>query len=340
MQQMNVHKSIYKLNQWSVPEEELHPERFDPKLLELKRKVQQWISLKERQVPDQEISEIIGFSRASFYRHKKALERFGLRGLERRSKRPKQIRMSTVPEATVNLILDIRKENPTYGKFKLTVILKRDHGGTISESSVGRILKKLRDQGLITRSVSAGMVKRKRNFKGHAQPWRYELTENTVPGEMIQIDHMTVTKHNVSMKEFRAWDPTTKMVVADVTSNATSAAAAKFLRKIIQEYPFKVLSIQVDGGSEFMKHFEEACKELDIELFVLPPARPQYNGGVERANRISREEIYQRNDIQAESISEFRAYLQQEIHKYNTYRPHFSLNGLTPLEYTNLILAA
>jgi hypothetical protein len=39
------------------------------------------------------------------------------------------------------------------------------------------------------------------------------------------------------------------------------------------------------GGSEFMKHFENECQKLGIELYVLPPKRPQYNGGVERANR-------------------------------------------------------
>lgn len=34
----------------------------------------------------------------------------------------------------------------------------------------------------------------------------------------------------------------------------------------------------MDGGSEFMKHFEEAREELGIELFILPPKRPQYKG--------------------------------------------------------------
>ena len=57
------------------------------------------------------------------------------------------------------------------------------------------------------------------------------------PGELIQIDHMTVTKHNVCKKEFRAWDPVTKVIVADVSSNATSAAA-KFLKKVVREMPF------------------------------------------------------------------------------------------------------
>lgn len=158
------------------------------------------------------------------------------------------------------------------------------------------------------------------------------------PGELVQIDHMSVTKHNISFKEFRAWDPITKVVVADAVSNASSSAAAKFLRKVIKEMPFKVKSVQVDGGSEFMKDFENECERLNIKLFVLPPSRPQYNGGVERANRIFREEFYARKDIQAESIGAFKAELRQAVDKYNNYRPHFSLQGLTPMLYTKQLL--
>ena len=100
---------------------------------------------------------------------------------------------------------------------------------------------------------------------------------------------MTVNQNNVHMKHFHAWDPVTKTIVAEVYSNAKSATARQFLHKLIRELPFPIQSIQVDGGSEFMKDFEEACGELGIPLFVLPPRRPQWNGGVERGNRIFRE---------------------------------------------------
>ena len=41
-----------------------------------------------------------------------------------------------------------------------------------------------------------------------------------------------------------------------------------------------------------MKDFEDTCKELGIPLFVLPPAKPTYNGKIERSNRVFREEFY------------------------------------------------
>jgi putative transposase len=103
--------------------------------------------------------------------------------------------------------------------------------------------------------------------------------------------------------------------------------------ELIEEASFKVLSIQVDGGSEFMAEFETACQELSLPLIVLPPSRPTYNGGVERGNRTFKEEFYYRYDLLADSIGAIRYELKKALKKYNTYRLHKSLGGLTPMAY-------
>jgi len=300
--------------------------------------VRLWDNLKAKSISDAEIANITSLSRASYYRFKRSLVRYGSLGLLPKSRRPNNVRQSSVSKGIITLVYNLRVVNPTYGKAKIAVILRRDYDIKISESTVGRILKKLMDSHKIKRSISALRVRRRRRFNSHAKSWSYDMKPKA-PGEMVQIDHMTVVKHGVSMKHFQAWDPITKVIVADVTSNATSMAAAKFLRKMLDYMPFTVKSVQVDGGSEFMKHFEEECQKLNIELYVLPPKRPQYNGGVERGNRIFREEFYAKK-IYASSIEAFRHHLSKAVHKYNDYRPHSSLKGLTPFEYTNKILAA
>jgi transposase InsO family protein len=88
-----------------------------------------------------------------------------------------------------------------------------------------------------------------------------------------------------------------------------------------------------------MKDFEDACAEAGIALFVLPPKRPQYNGGVERGNRIFREECYDRKDVLADSLGALKAELKKSLLKYNTYRPHRNLKGLTPMQYIESILS-
>ena len=97
--------------------------------------------------------------------------------------------------------------------------------------------------------------------------------------------------------------------------------------------PIKIESIQVDGGSEFMAEFEEYCSQLKIPLIVLPPKKPEYNGGVERGNRTFREEFYNRVDLLEDSVRGMQAALSKALVKYNTYRPHRNLKGLTPMQY-------
>jgi transposase InsO family protein len=88
-----------------------------------------------------------------------------------------------------------------------------------------------------------------------------------------------------------------------------------------------------------MAEFEQTCAELKIPLIVLPPQKPTYNGGVERGNRIFREEFYATTS--ADSLGAMRAELKKALQKYNAYRPHFVLKGLTPMQYIqNTLLKA
>ncbi len=148
---------------------------------------------------------------------------------------------------------------------------------------------------------------------------------------------MSVSLLGFSFKQFTASCPVSKWSIVDVYARATSACAAEFLKKLIQDLPFKIQGIQVDGGSEFMKHFEEECAKCGIPLYVLPPRSPKMNGNVERTNGLYRREFYEVYDLplylggMRHALSEF-----QQI--FNHMRPHHSLAGLTPAEnfYANL----
>jgi len=330
MQIKGLHPNIYKLYRYSRPQECLdkHRQRFEDR-------VRDWTKLKKEGVSDQTCQEVVGMSRATYYRHRQILARLN-RGIVPLAKKKSRLNKPLWGEAEKQLILRLRRENPTYGKAKIAVILQRDHGSTLSESTVGRILRFLMSKGLVQTSVSAAKARRKRNFsKGHAKPWTFEKYDKIGIGERIQIDHMSVSKNGISFKQFQAWDRQTKFIHAQIYTNATSASAKRFLLDYINKAPFPVRSIQVDGGSEFMAEFEAACQELNIPLIVLPPKMPKYNGGVERGNRIFREEFYARTNLLADSIKKMRPELDKAILKYNTYRPHYALKGMTPMQYIN-----
>ena len=291
MQIKGLHKNIYRLYRYARTQE----------CLDLYRKwyqesIDKWEEAKKNGNTDAFASKYASISRATYFRRKKVMA--GLKnGIMPPSKRPRSLRTPKWGEAHMQLVLQIRRANPTYGKAKIAVILKRDHDQALSQSTVGRILKHLSTKGLIQKSPSALRAKRKRIFKHHAQPWKYKPYKDMVLGERVQIDHMTATKNGITVKHFQAWERCSKHLFARVYSHAKASSAQRFLREFVANAPFKILSIQVDGGSEFMAEFEDACAELNIPLMVLPPAKPTYNGGVERSNRILREEFYNRSGI-------------------------------------------
>ena len=211
----------------------------------------------------------------------------------------------------------------------------RERCWTLSESTVGRIVAKLVRLGRV-RPVAFyyGRVKPKRRwqFTHHAKRWRYGMKAKA-PGELMQLDHMSISfTEGEVVKEFKATCPVSKWSGLRVCRRATSGNARRFLEALRKEAPFPIHSIQVDGGSEFRDEFEQACQDLDIPLYVLPPKKPEYNGCVERANGTSRYEFYPFYEGPLTVAAINRKLTEYQDH-YNTYRPHDGIGLLTPMEY-------
>lgn len=196
MQIKGLHKNIYKLSSYALSQEKLETHRK-----KYETQVKHWEKLKSEDVSNRTCQEIIGISRATYYRYKRRLRELA-QGILPSSKRPKTFRKPQWGESEKQLVLRLRRENPTYGKAKIAVILKRDFGIQISESTVGRILRHLMEKGLVLKSLSAPRQKRKRNFQKHARPWTYGM-RSLRPGQMVQIDHMSVTVNQINVKHFQ-----------------------------------------------------------------------------------------------------------------------------------------
>ena len=113
---------------------------------------------------------------------------------------------------------------------------------------------------------------------------------------------------------------------------ATAGTARDFLGERLERLPFPVTAIQVDGGSEFMADFEQACQDQQLPLLVLPPRSPKRNGHVERANRTHRNEFWELYDGDLE-LPPLQAALRAWEERYNHVRPHQALGYLTPAEF-------
>ena len=115
MQTFGLHKNVYNLAHYACTQELL-----DQTIRERNKLLGDWETLKARKVPDKEIARITNISRATYYRRKKALRTLGIKGLKKKNTRPKSFRASKMPIETINRILAIRRENPTYRSMKVT----------------------------------------------------------------------------------------------------------------------------------------------------------------------------------------------------------------------------
>ena len=118
------------------------------------------------------------------------------------------------------------------------------------------------------------------------------------PGDVVQIDTLSIYPlPGVCIKHFNAYDPFAKWTVARPCKRATAKNAAEFLDAVLMQMPDPVKAIQIDGGSEFMAEFEQACADKNLPLYVLPPRSPKLNGAVERCNGAWRYEFYACADL-------------------------------------------
>ena len=268
----------------------------------------------------------------TFYRWKRRYNREDLASLEDRSHRPRHVRQPTYPVELVEAVLRLREEYPRWGKDKLVGLL-REERFSCSASTVGRIIRRLKERGVLKEPVPNHISARKRQRRrpyAIRKPKDYGISQ---VGDLVQLDTLDIRPlPGVLLKHFTAHDLISRWNIVSVYSRATATTAADFLDTIEKRMPFPVKAIQVDGGSEFEAVFEEECQRRGIKLFVLPPRSPKLNGAVERAHRTHTEEFYEVTDSSF-GLSELREELVEWEEVYNTIRPHQALGYVTPLKF-------
>jgi transposase InsO family protein len=277
------------------------------------------------------VCQTFGISRATLYRWLRRFDPRDLISLREQSRRPRKVRKPLWSRELVRAVKELREEYPRWGKDKI-VVLVRDQGHEASTSTVGRILKHLKQRGELRepkrREISA--KRRSRRPYGVRKPGDY-IAEK--PGDLVQVDTLDVRPFPwVTLKQFTARDIISKWDVIEVRRRATATTAKEFIETLKQRMPFKVKALQVDGGSEFYSDFEEECQKRKIQLFILPPKSPKLNGCVERAQRTHTEEFYEVYDVPW-NVTDLNPRLQKWEYVYDCIRPHQALNYRTPLQF-------
>lgn len=274
-----------------------------------------------------------GISRSLFYYWTPRYDPQQLSRLESRSSRPKRVRQRQWTAAQRAAVRQVREEYPRWGKAKLAVVLARQ-GVRLAVSTVGRILADLKRRGLLVEPRRVRATPHARYPRPHARRKPKGVTlDRTAPGDLVEIDTMRVYPlPGVVRYQFTAIDVVSRYSIVGVRGVATAGTAADFLAEARARFPFTLKAIQVDGGSEFMAAFEQACHAAGLSQWVLPPRSPKLNGQVERANRTHREEFWECYDgdldlpVVGIALREWEAV-------YNHTRPHHALGLRTPAQF-------
>lgn len=272
-----------------------------------------------------------GISPDTFYRWKRRYKPGCLRTLESFSTKPKSFRQSILPKEVIDLVVKLRRQDMGLSKYKLSQILKRDYQIILSPSTIGRILAK---QGLIHKANLARNIKRRKRInyviprKRAAKSLRYKH-----PGYLVQMD----TKHLVilgrTFYQFTAIDCYTKISFSKIYTRASSATGKDFLLSLIRHFPFRIRAIQTDNGSEFLLYFHQECVSQGITHYFSYPKTPKDNALVERFIQTSGYELWLFDETLIPELDYLNQKMTWWLGRYNTYRPHQSLNYLTPMEY-------
>lgn len=263
--------------------------------------------------------------RGTVRRWLKRCKEYGPHGLEDCSRRPKRVRISTIAPAIIQAVLKLRHSYPAWSKYKIHAILSKD-GVTISESSIGRILKRY---GKISPKISR---KRQKAFKNPKRRFPRGLVIKA-PGDLIQMDTKELRPFSsVRFFQFTAIDVLTKLRVLEISSSCSSRQAVCFFAKCKEEFPFPIKAVQTDNGSEFRGTFEATLKQEGVIQYYTNVRSPKQNSYVERSHETDEYEFYQQGNLYT-SVADQQPITKEWQCCYNYKRPHQSLNYLTPWDY-------
>lgn len=249
-------------------------------------------------------------------------------GLENGSRRPKNVRQPQTSAHVVQRILELRAENPAWGREKLHRLLLEE-GIDISPKGIDRVIARLKARGVLREPLG----KRKQKRLRIDRPRRPKGLPVDFPGALVQMDTKYVQlQGGKTVFQFGAIDFFTRKRVVGLSPTLTSKQGARFLRHTLTQFPFPVKAVQSDGGPEFLGEFIAAVQELPLEHFFNRPNYPQGNGRIERSFRTDDDEFYHVYDLPKDRAGLEGALLAWN-QRYESRRPHQALGYLTPDQF-------
>jgi len=277
-----------------------------------------------------DVAKVCPYGKRTLERWVANYKRYGKKGLEPKSTRPKSHPFET-PIRIKERVIELRNQNNKCA-IKLNDDLEKE-GIVIGTRTIGKIIK------------NEGLVRKYRTRK-----LRYKYIKVPLqPGELIEIDVKYVPKKLKDRQyyQFTAIDCASRWRYLKVYEDYSNYSAIGFLKELIKVSPFKIRAVKTDNGSYFTNRytgyqkstdplnpklhvFDIMCQELNIIHYLIDPGKPMQNGKVERSHRSDQESFYDQTVY--DTLEELQYKLKLWNMHYNDLQ-HCALNNKTPNQY-------
>lgn len=269
---------------------------------------QKWYFLVEK--TGKTVNEICGLyfiSRKTYYKWRQLDQ--GSRTYQPRKEHPE-----TKIKGEIKTLIYEEKLRLNYGPKKMKLLIERRFGLSISTTAIYKLYKK---KGLIRRPQKK-------------LPWYTPLKEVMIPktpGAVVQMDAKYVWQNNERKYQRTFIDIFTGRQHAIVLNTMTAEDTIKAFSEAEKMFPFKILGVQSDNGSENRGEFHQYLGQRGIAHYFIPKSAPTWDGAVERAHGVIDQEYYLNPTRPWKNLAEYLQF-------YNYERIHLGkyLNGLTPQE--------
>lgn len=117
-----------------------------------------------------------------------------------------------------------------------------------------------------------------------------------------------------------------------IYSAKTAHCGEKFIKEMLNFYPFKIKHIHSDNEGGFLAKCHRFLEEKGITHYFARAKTPEDSPFVENTIKSDKYEFWLWGNL-ATTVVELNERAKQWMDKFNTYRPHQALNYMTPMEY-------
>jgi len=295
----------------------------------------------------------IGLSRQWLSGLKKIFEKNNKdpRALEPKSKAPLSTANRTkVAKETERLIIKVRDESfNSWGKEKISAVLRRDYGIKVNHNTVNKYLHKHKriNPKISLKNSKAFEEKKQRNSEDLLLKVKFrppKRIKDYAPGALVEKDmkYIRKSKHKYDGKhrenfwyQFTEIDSFTRIRTLEISDEQDTKTAIALHREAVKRFPFPVACENTDNGFENNNDFSKELKKEMVFHFYSNTGTPTDNPRVERSHLTDDLEFYNRTEV-CDDLNAQRQKVKTWEQFYNFKRPHQALGYLTPMEFYEL----